>query len=219
MHESIWERSLFTSECRTDSCAFYITQSCDVTQNHTAPATFSCSRWWISHKVLCRAAFVTDTSADQQDKMAADCREVVFGNLCEIWPSSRVKHTLAVSPHARPVCFHLNNSWLPAPVPWNDPALTSVSVLMGWSGCCLRRSFNSFFCNNYEAVSNCLWAKHSIKRLHSRYSAGIWMHLRFHLSTIVSSELELFYYVRRKYDIKDKGNLSTEISQLYSLAS
>lgn len=114
--------------------------------NHTALATFSFCHYDESHtkssSILFRAAFVTDTSADQQGKMAADCREVIFVNLCEIWPSSRVKHTLAVSPHARPVCFHLNNS--------NDsqhlfPEMIQRSrqSVFWWSGCCLRMSFNS----------------------------------------------------------------------------
>ncbi len=42
MHKSIWERrSLFTSESRTDSCTFYTTQSCDVTQPITRPLPHS----------------------------------------------------------------------------------------------------------------------------------------------------------------------------------
>lgn len=116
MHKSIWERrGLFTSECRTDSCRFYVTQSCDVTQPITRPLPHSAvvTKMNLTQNplpILFRAAFVTDTSADQQAKWQLTAEREYFGNLCEIWPSSCVKHILALSSHARPVCFHLNNS-------------------------------------------------------------------------------------------------------------
>lgn len=155
MHKSIWERrSLFTSESRTDSCTCYVTQSCDVTHvmwrdaNHTALATFSCCHYDESQ---------TKSSSHPIQSSICD------GHIC--WPTEqngswlqrghfwKSAWDLAVLPcQTHSGCLSTCQAcmfppeqlkWLPAPVPWNDPALTSVSVLMGWSGCCLHMSFNS----------------------------------------------------------------------------
>lgn len=206
---NLYERGLFTSECRTDSCAFYVTQSCDVTQPITRP--------------LLHSAVVTMMNLTHNPLQSSICD----GHIC--WPTGQNGSWLQRVCFWKPVRFGRppvsSTLWLSLHMPgmyvstWTThdsqhllPEMIQRSrqsvfwwVDLGVVFACL----SIVFCNNYEAVSNCLWAKHTIKQQHSRFSAGIWMLLSFCLSTIVSFELELFYYVRRKYDIKDKGNLST----------
>lgn len=153
MNEFKWGTSLFTSECRTDSCTFYVTQSCDMTQ----PITDH-----MPHSVV-----VTMMNLTQNPLL------ILFRRIC--WPICQVN----AEREFLEICLRFghplmsNTRWPSLHMPglyvstWTTQMSPSTCSLKGssahvtqsfdeliWDVVCTRLSVAQCeCCNNYEAVS------------------------------------------------------------------